>query len=261
VFEDWIARWSLVPDGAAIHTASSDLLPVVREGTPAMLKVARSAEERRGASLMAWYAGGGAVRVLEFDGRALLLECASGPRSLVEMCARGFDDEATEILCATVARLHAKREPQVPRDLVPLGDWFRSLNASRDPSLARAAATARTLLADARQPVVLHGDIHHGNVLDGGARGWLAIDPKGLYGERAFDYANIFCNPTVDIAADPRRLARRLDLVARAASLEPSRLVKWVIAYAGLSAAWCVEDGQDATLPLAIVKIAAGLGS
>jgi len=51
------------------------------------------------------------------------------------------------------------------------------------------------LLADQHDVGVLHGDIHHGNILDFGPRGWLTIDPKGLIGERDFDYANLFCNP------------------------------------------------------------------
>ena len=65
---------------------------------------------------------------------------------------------------------------------------------------------------------VLHGDIHHDNILDFGKRGWLAIDPKRLQGERGFDYANLFCNPDLadpsrPIAASPGRFARRLEIV------------------------------------------------
>jgi streptomycin 6-kinase len=55
------------------------------------------------------------------------------------------------------------------------------------------------LLAEPREVGVLHGDLHHGNVLDFGVRGWLAIDPKGLLGERGFDFANIFTNPISQI--------------------------------------------------------------
>ena len=82
------------------------------------------------------------------------------------------------------------------------------------------------------------------------------FDPKGLYGERAFDYANIFCNPDRATATAPGRLARRKDTVSEAAHLDRGRLLKWVIAYAALSAAWCVEDREDPMLPLAIVQIA-----
>jgi streptomycin 6-kinase len=122
--------------------------------------------------------------------------------------------------------------------------------------LARAAGTARALLAEPQDVVVLHGDIHHGNVLDGAGRGWLAIDPKGLHGERAFDYANIFCNPDRATATAPGRLARRLDTVSEAAHLDRGRLLKWVVAYAGLSAAWCLEDGEDAALALTVMRLA-----
>jgi aminoglycoside/hydroxyurea antibiotic resistance kinase len=56
---------------------------------------------------------------------------------------------------------------------------------------------------------VLHGDLHHGNVLDFGLRGWLAIDPKGLLGERGFDFANIFTNPISPIRGAASRVAWR----------------------------------------------------
>ena len=84
------------------------------------------------------------------------------------------------------------------RRLAPLATWFGALEpvaGSEGGILRLAAATASSLLATQQDIVVLHGDMHHGNVLDFGARGWLAIDPKGLVGDRCFDYANMFCNP------------------------------------------------------------------
>ncbi len=124
-------------------------------------------------------------------------------------------------------------------------------------SCRSAAATARALLAEPRQVVPLHGDLHHGNVLDGGPRGWLAIDPKRLRGERAFDFANIFCNPDLETAAAPGRLARQAAVVAAAAGLERARLLRWVLAYAGLSAAWTLSDDEHPEIALAVAEIAA----
>ncbi len=102
----------------------------------------------------------------------------------------------------------------------------------------------------------MHGDIHHGNVLDGGARDWLAIDPKGLVGKRGFDFANIFCNPDLETATAPGRLARQATVVAAAANLDGGRLLQWILAYAGLSAAWSMEDGEDATLAIGVAELA-----
>ena len=59
----------------------------------------------------------------------------------------------------------------------PLGEWFRDLwptTAQHGGILTRSAETARMLLAEPREVGVLHGDLHHDNVLDFGARGWLA---------------------------------------------------------------------------------------
>lgn len=125
-------------------------------------------------------------------------------------------------------------------ELIPLDCWFRELAPAalrRRGVLTRAAAAAEELLGEPREVGVLHGDIHHGNVLDFGLRGWLAIDPKGLVGERGFDFANIFCSPDLEIAVAPGRVRRQVQVVAEAAGLERTRLLKWILAYAGLSAA------------------------
>lgn len=52
-------------------------------------------------------------------------------------------------------------------------------------------------------------------ILDFESHGWLAIDPKGLFGERAFDFANIFCNPDHTVAAAPGRLQQQVDLIPK----------------------------------------------
>lgn len=262
-FDGPLRRWHLTPDGPAIHTHSSDLLPVRCAGAPAMLKLPREAEERRGSRLMPWWDGDGAAHILAHDEATgvLLLERVCGPRSLAQMVRAGGDDEASRILCGVAARLHAPRTKPLP-ELVPLRTWFRALEAASRQGggvLVESALTARHLLDTPQEVRPLHGDIHHGNVLHSRERGWLAIDPKGLIGERGFDYANIFCNPNIKTATRPGRLARQSHVVAEAAGLDRTRLLQWVLAYAGLSAAWHLEDGEEeqARRTLAIASLAA----
>lgn len=264
VFQPYIARWQLEPDGEAIVTHSSELLPVRWRGQAAMLKVAHEKDERLGGVLMRWWAGEGAARVLAWEGDGLLIERAQGPRSLAGMVREGQDDEATRILCDAAARLHAPRASPPP-ELIPLEDWFRDLwaaPAKYGGLFGASARTARALLDDPQDVRVLHGDVHHGNVLDFGARGWLAIDPKCLQGERGFDYANIFCNPDREGAQAPGRFARRLERVAEAAGIERRRLLQWLLAWAGLSAAWIFDDSEAdeddrAQIDLAVMAMAA----
>lgn len=94
-------------------------------------------------------------------------------------------------------------------------------------------------------------------MLDFGERGWLVIDPKRLYGERAFDYANIFCNPNYGIATDPDIFQRRVVQICQLAGLERQRLLQWILAWAGLSAAWFMEDGEAADIDFRVAEQAA----
>jgi streptomycin 6-kinase len=93
-------------------------------------------------------------------------------------------------------------------------------------------------------------------VLDFGARGWLAIDPKGLHGERGFGYANIFCNPDRDTALVPGRFEQRVNRVVQEAGLGRRRLLQWILAWSGLSAAWILETGETPDVDYDIARLA-----
>ncbi|ATP45495.1 APH(6) family putative aminoglycoside O-phosphotransferase [Pseudomonas putida] len=259
MFDQYLKRWGLTIDGDAFVSLNGNLLPVRQGNVPAMLKVSQEPEEQAGSQLMAWWDGDGAAPVLAHQGEALLMKRAQGPATLIQMVNSGRDDEAIRILCAVVARLHTPRSKPIP-ELVPLGQWFESLlsaAATHYGILEHCAGAARELLAAPLDVAVLHGDIHHGNVLDFGQAGWLAIDPKGLYGERGFDYANILCNPDEASALAPEYFARRIALIADASGIDRRRLLQWVLAWTGLSATWMLEDGADPRSRLELAKLAA----
>lgn len=261
-FGPWLDRWTLTPDGEVFSSLAGMLMPVVHEGAPATLKLSRAPEELAGGALMEWWGGRGAARVLAREGEALLLERAMGEGSVAEMSRNGHDDEAMRILCAAGAGLHAPRVETPPETLFPLDLWFRQLwptAEARGGVFAKSAAVARPLLDAQLEVCVLHGDLHHGNVLDFGARGWLAIDPKGLIGDRGYDHANMLCNPDVETATAPGALARRVAVVSAASGIEPRRLLSWLLAYCGLSASWTLSDGDDPWRALAIGEQAAGM--
>lgn len=77
-------------------------------------------------------------------------------------------------------------------EIVPLA----SASVAHGGVLRLSALAASDLLSAPQNEVVPHGDVHHGNILHFDERGWLAIAPKGLFGECGFDYANLFCNPS-----------------------------------------------------------------
>jgi len=262
MFERYIRLWDLIVDGSPILTATSHLLPVRFQQQEAMLKVATCDEERRGNAVMAWWNGNGAARVLAHCDDAILIERARPNPSLAVLSRWGQDDMAMRIACAALARLHAHQSPQPPT-VVLLSEWFRPLLCLSTSTPAHgvlhlSAMAAENLLAGPPiDEVVLHGDMHHGNILYFAEREWLAIDPKGLLGERGFDYANLFCNPDGDIAGDPVRFSRRVAIVADSAKLDRRRLLQWILAWSGLSALWMLEDGLPAETRLSAAELAA----
>ena len=246
-FQTWFDRWELALDGEPFTSVISHLAPVRYHSAAAMLKVTQAPEEIAGGALMEWWGGVGAAKVLAREGEGLLMERATGPGSLAVMARDGRDDEACQIMCAVGAGLHRARTTTAPDTLVPLQRWFQALwpTAKAQGGLfARSAEAARRLLDDPRELSVLHGDLHHGNVLDFADRGWLAIDPKGLFGDRGYDHANMLCNPDVETALEPGRFERRLAVVSQAAGIDQVRLASWVLAYAGLSASWTLMDNR-----------------
>jgi streptomycin 6-kinase len=252
-------KWSLVDDGDAFQTTFNLLQPVVYAGLPAMLKVPLATEEIRGFRLLACWNGVGAAKVYHFDADAVVMERALGERSLKQMVLTGQEDEANGIICRVVDLLHSGSCSKAS-GLVPLRVWFGSLGlaAGRDGGwFTTAYETASQLLDDPLDEVALHGDIHYDNILDSGSGEWIAIDPKGLVGERGFDLANIFCNPNPAIAGEPERLSRQTRLVSGLANLNVKRLLRWIIAWSGLSACWMLEDGVDAQLPMRVGQLAA----
>ena len=109
--------------------------------------------------------------------------------------------------------------------------------------------------------MVLHGDLHHDNVLDFASSGWLAIDPKGLLGERGFDFANIFTNPDLGhpehyVARVPSIFKLRLAIVTEIAGINRERLLQWIIAWCGLSAIWSLECNDRISVQVEIAELA-----
>ncbi len=261
--EAWIGRWRLEADGEAVVTHASRVVPVrTADGVPAMLKVATEAgSDERTAEMLRHYDGKGAVRLLRAEGPATLMERADGTASLKRMALAGGDAAAAAIICDVVRRLHGA-DDAVPEGLPELAALFGPLFAAAagDAVFAGCAASAERLIAEPGH-VVLHGDIHHENILDS-ARGWLAIDPKGRLGPPVYDYANLFLNPIHEpgLVHDPARMRRLAGWIGAAAGLDPALVLTAAHAHAGLAVVWFGPDRTGAGFGLRCVELLADCG-
>jgi streptomycin 6-kinase len=258
--EHYTALWGLAAPRLLATTRTSRVYHALRGGEEVVLKLLTplgQADESAGAAALRHFAGHGACRLLAADEGAHLLEYLPG-ETLVPVVQTQGDEAAALIIADVLNALHAA-PPAVPGGLIALDVWFRALLEGRPHHelLATGAAVARALLAHPQDVRVLHGDIHHENIRHKPGRGWLAYDPKGLIGERAYDAANTFLNPCdmPRLVVNEARALRLLALMSERLRLEPGRLLRFVFAYACLSAAWSLEDGDDPEEALAVAAL------
>ena len=226
-----------------------------------MLKVAQAPEEVAGGHLMAHWSGagadGGAAQVYAHAPPALLM--ARGGADLVSA-----DLETQSRAFAGVARRLHRAAPI--SSLIPIERRFETLLewTGRETSFQAAREESKTLLAEARgQPrVTLHGDLHHYNILDfgdgQGRQRWRAIDPKGLLGPAEVEAAPFLLNPFADdprspFGADLGDLPARVGALCRATGFSEGQVIRWLRAYAALSALWSEASGESGDRARAIL--------
>lgn len=101
------------------------------------------------------------------------------------------------------------------------------------------------LITSSAQPVLVHGDLHHDNVLSSVGTGWLAIDPKGVAAEPAYETAALLRNPQNRLQDHPelkQLLLRRILLLSEVLEIDPRRIHHWGLAQTILSAVWSAAD-------------------
>lgn len=200
-------------------------------------------------------AAGPRVRKLDVERGVIVLERIEPGASLAALKLSERDDKAAASVLATRAiDIHQNTSVQAATPHLPdIRQWLKALDAvphnhplwqSQQDLIHRARTQSDLLLAINSPPVVLHGDLHHGNVLLDGSQRWRPIDAHGGIGPAEFDVGQHLLNPEgVGEAPDLEGLLRqRLMIWAQTTGSEISQLQGWGFVNAVLSACWTAED-------------------
>jgi streptomycin 6-kinase len=255
-------RWSLkvLPP---FELSYNYVAPAVRaDGTEVVIKlgVPDGALTDEMTALRLWD-GHGVVQLLDCDpdqGLMLLERLKPGaPLLTVE-----DDEEATHIFAQVACQLWIPA-PAVHNFDTP-HTWAEGLKRLRrrfdggtGPLPVKIVETAESLFAELlssqADPVLLHGDLHHWNILAAEAcpgrmgQPWLALDPKGIVGEPCYEVGAWLRNPVGQLFNQPnpsRLLARRVAILAEELGFDRQRIIGWGVAQAVLSAWWSIEDHE-----------------
>lgn len=254
-------KWELSEVEPLCKTPRGHLFRCTYKGTAAVLKIFTGAgieEERRGVDFLKTCRGFGVVDVFVSDANAVLLEYCSGP-TLENLVQSGNDDQATEIILKLAETLHSCAIPPV-HSFQTLQVRFRSLfdtNPTQAPFCEKAKELANFLCAHQENIALLHGDIHHGNIIQHKEKGWLLIDPKGCIGDPAYDLANLFLNPweMPEIVRNKNRVLRQAEICAERTGFELQKIINYIWVAACLSQVWFLEEGESSEHALSIIKI------
>jgi streptomycin 6-kinase len=249
-------RWSLDSLETPFELSYNYVVAARRRGEPVVLKLGVPRDELTcEVEALRLYDGDGVVRLLEADaaGGAMLLERLM-PGETLEPLAGEDDEAATAIAGSVLARW--RRPPPKDHSFPTVSGWgkaFASIRAQFDGGAGplpahlfdRAEQLYGELVASSGPPVVLHGDLHHFNILSATNQPWLAIDPKGVVGEPEYEVGALLRNPSAEIAGDPAVAASRVAQLADLLGFDRLRVRDWGFAQAILSACWSVEEGRS----------------
>ncbi|HZC05220.1 MAG TPA: aminoglycoside phosphotransferase family protein [Ktedonobacterales bacterium] len=260
LLEEYALQWDLSPLPPFPGLTYNYVTPVMRvDGSPAVLKTGVPGDEFRASiAFLRLCEGHGAVRLLEGDAErcVMLMERAFPGVPL----ARLDDDDAATVIGADVMREFWRPAPAPSSHPFPtVAHWLRAFERVRalyggasgplpERLLARAESLAGDLLVSAPYERLMHGDLHHDNIVSAEREPWLVIDPKGLVGDPGYETGPFINNPygRMETWRDPaRNFARRADIFAERLSYPRDRILAWGFVQAVLSAAWYIEDGSD----------------
>jgi streptomycin 6-kinase len=243
--EECADEWGLtLGEPFPLAAASLALVVTTRDAEGAVLKICfphRESEHETDA-LRAWD-GIGAVRLIAHDRErwALLIErCVPGTQLADQPPGEGLD-----VLISLLPRLWVSATEPF-RSLADEAAWWASYLPERwrlagrpfeRNLLVAACAALRDLPPTQGEQVLLHQDLHPGNVLSAEREPWLVIDPKPLAGEREFALAPIV--RAFELGHSERGVQHRLDRLTEALGLDRERARLWAL---GQTIAWCFDS-------------------
>jgi len=203
------------------------------------------------------------IEIFEFDESYIWMEFQSGGTLKDSILNEELSDsETTEISCQILSSIHSCTI-SLPVELPSLESRFQSLRANPPqlPPLEELFSIAQTktrqLLNSAEASVLLHGDFHHDNLMFSECNEWKVIDAKGLIGPAAYDYANLFLNPTgcSSLIIPEDRILQMATIIERETIHSANLILEFAFVHACLSIRWSISDKQNYSETIEFLRI------
>ncbi len=261
--EYYKSLWDLSSIDLLQETPRGFVYKAFTNNRPAVLKIAKPLgleHERGAAAFLKACPETIAVEIYEQDELATLMEHLPGP-TLTEDVKNGNDDAATTIIAQIAAKIQTVPVPE-NHSFIGLREWFRALleraekrNGPHWKLFETAAGLAKDLLDDTPREVLLHGDLHHDNIIRDRQGRYKMIDPKGLIGDPAYEVANAFRNPDIAELVTKERIMRQASIFSDIMGIDKTRILAFGFVHAAISPLWSEQDGETDNGAINIAQI------
>ncbi len=236
---------------------------------PIILKIGMNSKAlAKEASCLKAFANHATAKVIVDDGHMIIMQRAV-PGGTIKDYFPDNDSEATKILCACIKTLHKASMPE-SHNFYHLSELFKTLDQKLDipdEILAKAKHLRDKLFSTTTKEVLLHGDLHHDNILNNGDSKsrhssksedeWLVIDPKGFIGDPAFEPAACLCNPIPELLQENQPseiIENRIKICSAELGIDSRRIADWLYTKSVLCWAWSLEDNLDTSYWLKFIS-------
>ena len=254
VIEDLEKEWSITVGRRFENVSYNYVAKAEREdGSRAVFKIGppqNSAGKFGEAAYLEYLDGDGAVRLLMSDSErhAMLIERITPGLNLKE-AFKTLPQDAVE---AAVDCLSRTARPVPPKkEFESLDAWMNELRGALNSTFPRQHAEKAIDHFRTNSEIgyrsLIHGDLHHENILLSGEDRFVVIDPKGVVGHIGYDIAVFLNNHHWWIVAHPHKRELLNDAVGRFAEafeIDPHNVRKWAYSQMVLSAYWTFEENQ-----------------
>lgn len=201
-----------------------------------------------------YYNGNGCVKLLAYDleKAGLLLECIEPGTQLKNLF---FSDQtqANTIAADVIKKLHRHPISQTAASgFKTINQWLALLQNFKSDTiphrlLDKANKLAQKLLNTQANLYLLHGDLHQENILQKDDS-WIAVDPKGVVGELAYEIGTLIRNPAPELLAqkNPQEIiTHSINQLSKIFAVDRQRLIDWSFVQAVLATCWAVQDNDS----------------
>lgn len=250
IIESYAKSWDLSIQKPVDNLSYNYVLNVIQQdGTPAILKIGvPNWDFSNEINTLATYNGIGSVRLLRFDHEdgIMLLEKISPGNMLLDLP----EEEAIEQYVKVWSKLPRKPNPAL--SMTAIITWFSAFNRylmsdyvdeyPLQEIVLEAKNFTKEFIGPSSELYLLHGDLHHENILFCDLRGWTAIDPKGVIGDLYLDFTSFIINHLPNNTDIKSVLHNRINRISILMHLDKQKLIKACVVMAAISTCWAIED-------------------